>query len=169
MDQAERERLQCGDESAFRRLVEATSPWVYALAWRLCGDGTVAEEVVQEAYVQAWRGLARFRGESRVETWLHAIVVRVARRHWRGEARRRRREELSARESSAATSPDDRPLIDLEAAIRDLPPRTRMAVVLVCVEGYSHAAAAAMMGTAEGTVKAQVHRGRQLLRERLER
>jgi RNA polymerase sigma-70 factor (ECF subfamily) len=60
-------------------------------------------------------------------------------------------------------------LIDLDAAIRELPPRTRMAVVLVCIEGYSHGAAAAMMGTAEGTVKAQVHKGRQLLRERLER
>jgi RNA polymerase sigma-70 factor (ECF subfamily) len=169
MDQAEHERLQRGDESAFRQLVEATSPWVYALAWRLSDDDTVAEEVMQEAYVQAWRGLAQFRGESRVETWLHAIVVRVARRHWRGEARRRRREEQSAREVSAATGPDDLPLIDLDAAIRELPPRTRMAVVLVCIEGYSHGAAAAMMGTAEGTVKAQVHKGRQLLRERLER
>ncbi len=170
MDHPSLELLRSGDETAFRRFVEATSGRVYALALRLTGDEGVAEEVMQEAFVQAWRGLPGFREESRLETWLHGIVVRVARRYWRGETRRRRREEQYRLEAGTPMSiPGAGARIDLEIALRELPPRMRTAVVLSCIEGHSHAETARIMGTAEGTVKAQVHKGRQLLRERLDR
>ncbi len=170
MDHVNLEQLQRGDETAFRQLVEATNARIHALALRLTGDEAMAGEVMQEAYLQAWRALPGFRGESTLITWLHGIVVRMARRQWRGELRRRKREAgYAAGVQPHTTAAADGGLIDLEAALRALPPRMRTAVVLSCVEGYSMAETARMMGTAIGTVKAQVHRGRQLLRERLDR
>ena len=170
MDQDWLSALRKGDERAFRRLFDTTEGRVFALASRLVSDEVMAREVTQEVFVQAWRGLQHFRGDSTIETWLHTICVRVARRYWRGESRRRALETLHWRTSGGTTSPPiTGTAIDLEAAIRELPPRMRAAIVLTCVEGHSHAEAARILGSAEGTIKAQVFRGRQLLRERLER
>ena len=170
MDQDWLVALRNGDDRAFRRLFDATERRVFALASRLVNDEVMAREVTQEVFVQAWRGMRHFRGDSTIDTWLHTICVRVARRYWRVELRRRARETFHSLMSGGTTSPPITGIaIDLEAAIRQLPPRMRAAIVLTCVEGHSHAEAARILGSAEGTIKAQVHRGRQLLRERLER
>lgn len=171
MDERDLALLKRGDETAFRRFFDGHSPRVYALATRLTDQDGAALEVTQEVFVQAWRGLPRFRGDASLDTWLHALTVRIARKYWRGEVRRRRREAryLDERGGAPHVASIELTAIDLQSALRELSPRVRAAVVLVCIEQRSYAEAAQLLGRAEGTVKAQVHHGRQLLRERLDR
>jgi RNA polymerase sigma-70 factor (ECF subfamily) len=169
MDNDQLERLRGGDEAEFHRFFMEHHRRIFALAMRLGGEEAAAE-ITQDVFVQAWRGLAGFRGDAALSTWLHGITVNVARRRWRGELRRRNRElEYGAGASQRVnTSPRPGVAIDLEAALRELPPRMRAAVVLTCIEGYTCAEAARMMSITEGAVKAHVHRGRLQLRERLD-
>lgn len=159
-------RARRGDRSAFEALYRRHGARVHALCWRLAGgDQALAEDWTQEAFVQAWRKLDQFRGESRFGTWLHRVAVNVA----LGERRRRFKvvetDLESAPEPCTAADPGD-PL-DLEAAIAGLPERARQVFVLHAVEGYSHAAIGEMTGMAEGSSKAHMHRAKALLRETL--
>src|SRR5688572_32841782 len=80
-------RQSLSEDDAFTRFYHEHAPRVYMLALRLCGDTNDAGEVLAETFVNAWRGLPRFRGESSAHTWLHTITVRT----WRGVLRRRGR------------------------------------------------------------------------------
>jgi RNA polymerase sigma-70 factor (ECF subfamily) len=164
------ERSQRGDREAFEELYRQNVRRVYALCSRLAGEPSRAEDLVQEVFVRAWRKLGSFRGESRFSTWLHPLTVNVAlagRRRW---GRRERRETLTddpaALERGGRAAPPAEG-IDLERAIAALPARARGVFVLHDVEGYPHEEIAAMMGVTVGTSKAQLHRARRLLRERL--
>ena len=164
------------EDDAFTRFYHEHAPRVYMLALRLCGDTNDAAEVLAETFVSAWRGLPRFRGESSAHTWLHTIAVRT----WRGVLRRRGRghptvalddDESSADSAYGIAAQYDDPghRIDIEKAVAALPEGAREILILFAIEGYSHAEIAEMLGIKVGTVKAQVHRARKLLLERLDR
>lgn len=165
------------EDDAFTRFYHEHAPRVYMLALRLCGDANDAREVLAETFVSAWRGLPRFRGQSSPHTWLHTIAVRT----WRGVLRRRntgRPMVALGDEDDHGDSPyaiaaqyDDDPghRIDIEKAVATLPEGAREILILFAIEGYSHAEIADMLGIKVGTVKAQVHRARKLLLERLDR
>lgn len=163
-----------GDAEAFGRIYRAHVGRVHALACRLTGDTTRAEELVQAAFIRAWRKLASFRGESAFGTWMHRLTVNVFFVEDRG-ARRRALRELPDEGSETRSGPrriaaldvDDR--IDLERAITKLPEGARSAFVLFDVYGYSHDEIAAMSGVASGTIRAQLHRARKRLMEELDR
>jgi RNA polymerase sigma-70 factor (ECF subfamily) len=148
-----------GDEAAFRLLHRLHTPLLYRVAVRLAGGA--AEEVVQEAWLRAARGLPAFRWESRLATWLVGIVVNCA--------RERRREPPLADDAGLgeAAAPaarlDER--IDLERALARLADGYRTVVVLHDVEGRSHEEIAAILGIEPGTSKSQLSRGRRLLRD----
>ena len=171
---SEEERLiglaRSGDETAFRSLYEIHHRRVHALTLRLVGDAAEAEELTQDVFVAAWRGLPEYRGAGRFSTWLHGIAVRRSRHRWRGILRRWRRDDDLARVTYARAVTAAMPLADadLEAAVAGLPPRMRTALVLHAIHGYSQAETAALMRIAEGTVKAHVHRARELLRTTME-
>jgi RNA polymerase sigma-70 factor (ECF subfamily) len=164
------ERAKKGDRDAFEALYRQNVRRVYALCVRLAGEPSRAEDLVQDVFVRAWRKLALFRGESRFSTWLHSLAVNVAlarRRRW---GRRERREILiddpaSLDRAARGRMPEDG--IDLERAIAALPAGARSVFVLHDVEGYRHEEIAALMGVTAGTSKAQLHRARRLLRERM--
>lgn len=165
-----------GDVDAFEALYRAHAGRVHALALRLTGDGRHAEELTQDVFVQAWRKLAEFRGESGLATWLHRMTVNAMLQEARGDRRRAARVLVSSdvaaleRGSShrgSAEGPAVR--MDLERAIASLPRGARTAFVLHEVEGFRHDEIAARLGVAVGTVKAQLHRARKLLMERLDR
>lgn len=80
---------RAGDRNAFRQLVERHSPVVFRIAWRITGDEALAEDAVQEAFVNAWRRLDRFRGDARFGTWMHRITVNAALGLVRKRTRRR--------------------------------------------------------------------------------
>lgn len=167
-------RARRGDSAAFETLYRDHVGRVLAVCRRIVADDDQAEEVTQEAFVRAWRRLGSFRGDSAFGSWLHRLAVNTALDALRA---RRRRPQAAAgdagdAESSPAAAVPQPPAgaaVDLERAIRELPPQARTIFVLYDVEGYRHREIARLMGLAEGTSKAQLHRARKLLREALGR
>jgi len=151
-----------GDLRAFERLYLAYAPRVYGLCLRLTGHRETAEDCTQECFVAAWRALPRFEGRSRFGTWLHRIAVNTVLGRRRTSAMLY---EVSEAEGGMPEVVDSRgtPALDVEAAIERLPEGARHVLVLVAIYGYSHAEAASMLGIADGTCKAQLHRARGLL------
>lgn len=164
------ERAKDGDERAYAMLYERSVPRIYALCLRMCGDGQQAEELTQDVFVKAWSGLARFRGDSRFSTWLHRVAVNVVLEDRRTAARRGKREVLTdtwERYDRAAVEAMPGTRVDLERAIAELPDGAREVLLLRDVEGYKYREVASMLGVAVGTVKAQVHRARRMVQQRL--
>jgi RNA polymerase sigma-70 factor (ECF subfamily) len=164
-----------GDRMAFEELVKATSTATYTLAYRLVGDEEDARDVVQEAYLRAYRGLKRFRGDAQFTTWLYRITANCAATQL-GRRSRNRHEELSEDapliDSGRRGDPEDRAdqgelREQLQEALIDLPPRLRAVVVLRDIYDLSHEAIAAELGISESAAKVRLHRARRKLRERL--
>ena len=164
------DRARRGDVDAFELLYRKHAGRVYALCLRMAADPVVARELTQDTFVRAWEALPRFRADASITTWLHRIAVNAMLERRRGEKRRTARVSLADDEEdgeSAITgvvlAPDVATAIDLERAIGALPPGVRRAFVLHDVEGYTHEEIATMTGLAAGTLRAQLHRARQLL------
>lgn len=164
-----------GDRAAFEELVRLTSADTYTLAYRLVDDEEDARDVVQEAYLRAYRGIGRFRGDAQFSTWLYRITANVASSHI-GRRRRHRHDELVDDHSRVDDHPernpearaDTRVLRDqLTRALEELPPRLRAVVVLRDVYDLPHEAIAAELGITESAAKVRLHRARRRLRERL--
>lgn len=160
-----------GDQRAFERLYRRHAPRVHGLALRMTGgDRAAAEDCMQEAFLAAWRALPGFSGQATFGTWLHRIAVNAVLMR---ERRRRARPEdpLPLGEDDEplefAGTVDAAPPLDVEAALAGLPTGARHVVVLHALYGYSHEETASLLEVAVGTCKAQLHRARRLLRERL--
>lgn len=176
------ERAAAGDRVAFERLYRVHVTRVYSLCARMTSDRSRAEELTQDVFVRAWEKLHLFRGDSSFGTWLHRLAVNVVLNARKSEGRRQARmeevpegDDIGEMVSSSAISgtvgmplaPGD--LLDLEAAIRTLPPGAKRVFVLHDVEGYKHEEIAEMLGVTAGATKAQLHRARLLLREAMNR
>jgi len=163
------QRARSGDTRAFERLYREHVGRVYGLCLRMTRDPTMAEDCTQETFINAWKALARFETRSSLATWLHRIAVNVA------LAKRRKVApvvELSTDDTEEAIESDwtlETPMEvnEIETAIERLPDGARDVLVLHALYGYSHIEAAEMLGVAEGTCKAQLHRARSLLRDKL--
>jgi RNA polymerase sigma-70 factor (ECF subfamily) len=169
------QRARGGDMRAFERLYREHIGSVYGLCLRMTRDRTGAEDCAQEAFFNAWRALERFETRSSFGTWLHRIAVNVV-------LSRRRKAAAQAELPPLPADPGEEPVEtpgewtldtpvevhEIEAAVAALPEGARDALVLCGIYGYSHGEAAQMLGLAEGTCKAQLHRARSLLRSRLE-
>lgn len=165
-----------GDEEAFAELVRRHQRRVFNLARALTGNEDEAEDLAQETFIRAFRGLGRFRGDSAFTTWLYRITVNVFRS-------RRTRQSLWSRlwsreiEGRHVIRADPSPAAGLEADLvrRDLidkalavvPPDLRLAVTLRDVEGLEYREIAEVMGVPIGTVMSRIFRGRQRLRAAL--
>jgi RNA polymerase sigma-70 factor (ECF subfamily) len=160
--------LRASDNSAFESLYLQQRPAVYALALRMSCNHATAEDIVQDVFIAVWRGLRAFRGDSSISTWIHAIAVRTARRRWRQNYDAKLDEGAIAEYERvvAKVFPDTR--LDLERAIATLPAGARAVLVLHDVHGHKHAEIAGMLGVAIGTVKAQLHRARNLVKQELQ-
>jgi RNA polymerase sigma-70 factor, ECF subfamily len=172
-------RAQRGEEEAFAQLYEQHKRRVYSLCLRMTGDVAEAEDLAQEAFLQLFRKIATFRGESAFSTWLHRLVVNVVLMHLRKKGLQKvsldevdqSQEEPVRREYGD----DDRRLLSsvdriaLRDAIDELPPGYRAIFVLHDVEGYEHNEIAQIMGCSVGNSKSQLHKARLKLREALRR
>jgi RNA polymerase sigma-70 factor (ECF subfamily) len=161
------QRARSGDRRAFERLYREHAGRVYGLCLRMTRDAQLAEDCTQETFINAWRALGKFETRSSLSTWLHRIAVNVslAKRRKSGPVEPSLDEEEGiASEWTLETPVEER---EIESAIAGLPEGARDALVLHALYGYSHGEAAQMLGIAEGTCKAQLHRARALLRERL--
>jgi RNA polymerase sigma-70 factor (ECF subfamily) len=163
-------RAQAGDRSAFDALYDEHMGHVYAVCLRMTADPRRAERLTQDAFVRAWRGLPGFRGDSRFSSWLHRLTVNVVLEDSRAERRRESRVRAvpdPALHDGGTTMPDAGLRLDLERAVSELPVGARRVLVLHDVPGHPQKEVAEMLGIAVGTVKAQLHRARRLLREKL--
>ena len=164
------ERAQSGDSQAFETLYRRLVGRIYALCLRMARDAQRAEELTQDVFVRAWERLGSFRGESKFSTWLHRLAVNVVLQEGRTKGRRESREELMEDPAEylgrvKEEFPGTR--MDLERAIASLPEGARRVLILRDVYGYKYDEIAKMQGVALGTVKAQIHRARKMMRERL--
>lgn len=165
-----------GDVSAFERLYARSAGRVYAVCVRMTGDPQRAREFTHDAFIRAWERLSTFRGESAFETWMHRLAVNVVLTATRGERRRAARFSASTDEDAAESEPafarspsDVETRLDLERAIAALPPRAREVFVLHDVEGYKHDEIAERLELQPSSVRAQLHRARQLIMRMLNR
>jgi RNA polymerase sigma-70 factor, ECF subfamily len=166
---------RAGDRPAFDELVRLTYADMYTLAYRLTGNEEDARDVVQDAYLRAYRGLKRFRGDARFSTWMYRITANCASTYL-AKRTRASHDELDDDSPIADERPDHDPQLQVAAsfdrdrvarAVAELPPRLRSVVVLRDVYDLSHDAIAAELGISEAAAKVRLHRARRKLRERL--
>lgn len=171
-DQADVERVLAGDSSAFEGIVRRWQGPLTNLAYRFCRDRARAEEMAQEAFLRAFRGLPKWRRDAAFSTWLFAIATNV----YRSELRRipvyapleSVPEPLDPR-SAQLSEEEDRAAQDrlLRRAVASLPDKYREAIVLYYFQSRDLAAAARSLDLPEGTLKARLFRARELLRQKL--
>ncbi|HKQ08843.1 MAG TPA: RNA polymerase sigma factor [Blastocatellia bacterium] len=163
-----------GDAAAFEQLYRQHYRRVYSLCLRMLGSQTQAEDLTQEVFLQVFRKLGSFRGDSQFTTWLHRLTVNQVLMHFR--KRGVKLEHTS--EEGDFTNVVDTPLqstrrismvdrLALEKAISELPPGYRTVFALHDIEGYEHEEIADMLGVSIGTSKSQLHKARMRLRELL--
>src|SRR5688500_2978051 len=164
-----------GDREAFDELVRVTHADTYTLAYRLTGDEEDARDVVQEAYLRAFRGLKRFRGDAQFSTWMYRITANAAATHT-GRRAKHRHEQLDEGDTVGEDHPGRDPVLSAEAddlrnqltaALDDLPPKLRQVVVLRDIYDLPHEAIAAELGISETAAKVRLHRARKKLRDSL--
>lgn len=160
---------------AWEDIVRDHGDRVYRLAYRLAGNSHDAEDITQETFIRVFRSLSGFRPGS-FEGWLHRITTNVfldmvrRRQRIRMEALPEETDRIAGREPSPEQAYQDSNLDpDLQAALDELLPEFRAAVVLCDVEGLSYEEIGATLGVKLGTVRSRIHRGRQALRNGLER
>ena len=173
-------RAQQGDADAFERIYRLHNRRVYALCLRMVGNTAEAEDLAQEAFLQLFRKIATFRGESAFSTWLHRLSVNVVLMRLRKKtlAETSLDETADADEESSGPRKDvggpdlrlsgsvDR--VNLERAVEKLPPGYRSIFVLHDVQGYEHNEIATIMKCSIGNSKSQLHKARMRLRQLLQ-
>lgn len=167
-----------GDAIAFEGLYGLHKRRVYSLCLRMTGNTAEAEDLTQEAFLQLYRKIGTFRGESAFSTWLHRLSVNVVLMHLRKKGLPEvsleetlepqqedgPKKDIGARDTVLAGSIDR---VNLERAIENLPPGYRIIFVLHDIEGYEHNEIAEMMGCSIGNSKSQLHKARMKLRDLL--
>jgi len=154
-------RAQSGDTRAFELLYRLNVDRVYGLCLRMTSNVGEAEDCAQEAFIQAWNRLDRFRGDAAFGTWMHRIAVNTVLGRMRKSKREQSRIQAVADTAHAPVSTGDGGVLrDLSEAIDRLPEGARHVFVLNAVYGYSHEESSDMLGIAVGTSKAQLHRAR---------
>ena len=171
-------RAKEGDAEAFQALYERHKRRVYSLCLRMTANTAEAEDLTQEAFLQLYRKIATFRGESAFSTWLHRLSVNVVLMHLRKkglpvvsleEATQPGEEDTPKRdfgaEDVALAGSIDR--LQLQRAVESLPPGYRTIFVLHDVQGYEHNEIATIVGCSIGNSKSQLHKARMKLRDLL--
>jgi RNA polymerase sigma-70 factor, ECF subfamily len=172
------ERAKQGDAEAFQMLYDKHKRRVYSLCLRMTANTAEAEDLAQEAFLQLYRKIATFRGESAFSTWLHRLSVNVVLMHLR-----RKSLPVVSLEETTQGMDDDSPRKDfgaddvalagsidrlqLQRAVDSLPPGYRTIFVLHDIEGYEHNEIARIAGCSVGNSKSQLHKARMKLRDLL--
>ncbi|MGE3525065.1 MAG: RNA polymerase sigma factor [Gemmatimonadales bacterium] len=164
------QQVLAGDAGAERELYDRFVDRVFRLAFRMAGDGDLAQDFVQETFIRVFGRLESFRGESALGTWITSVAISVCLNGLR-KVKRFRQREIELDEAVAVAGGPRRAEPDLKtrltAAIDALPEGYRTVFVMHDVEGYTHEEIGAALGVQSGTSKAQLFRARARLRESL--
>ena len=163
--------VQGGDKKAYNQLYQQYIGQVYGLCYRLTGEKMLAEDATQEVFIQLWRKIDNFKGDSKFSTWLHTVTSNITISYMRKQ-KSWLQKMFNIEDSVAINAVGGLPeaqesssAVDLESYVARLPDRARIVFVLHAIEGYRHHEIAAMTNMAVGTSKAQFHRAKQLLKE----
>ena len=171
------QKSAAGDAASFEVLYTRHHRRVYSLCLRMMQNVAEAEDLTQEVFVQLFRKIGMFRGESAFTTWLHRLTVNQVLMHFRRKKNARAEQTADDGEPpvqivAGTENPDKMPVVDriaLDRAIARLPEGYRTVFVLHDVEGYEHEEIARTLGIAVGTSKSQLHKARMKLRGLLKR
>jgi RNA polymerase sigma-70 factor, ECF subfamily len=165
-----------GDMAAFEEIYNRHHRRVYSICLRMLQNATEAEDLTQDVFIQLYRKIGSFRGDSAFTTWLHRLTVNQVLMHFR---KRNIKFEKTTEEGDTPVqvipgteNPRKMPIVDkiaLENAVAALPPGYRIVFVLHDVEGYEHEEVARILGCAVGTSKSQLHKARLKLRKLLKK
>jgi len=164
------DRARRGDQEAFAAVIRHYDPGLRALAYRLLEDRDLMDDALQEAYVKAFRGLPRFRGQAKLGTWLYRIVYNACLDELK---RPTRRQDVPCEDVHDAPAPWTDPgeavarRGDLAEALARLAPEERAAVILVDAQGFDYREAARVLDVPEGTIGSRLSRARASLRTEL--
>jgi len=165
-----------GDISAFELLYERHNRRVYSLCLRMTQNASEAEDLAQEVFIQLFRKIGSFRGESAFTTWLHRMTVNQVLMHFRKRGVKMEQTtedgETPVQVVRGTENPMQMPVVDriaLDKAVGQLPPGYRTVFILHDVEGHEHEEIARMLGCSVGTSKSQLHKARMKLRGLLRR
>lgn len=159
------------DQAAFRQFYDKYASRIFALCLRLTGNMAMAEEATQEVFIQVWRKIDTFSGNSTLYTWLHRVASNTTisyirkQKNWLNRVISNDGDENAHLEETWVPGPD---LSRLDKLIMRLPERARLVFVLHAVEGYRHEDIARQLKTSTGTSKAQFHRAKNLIKSWLE-
>ena len=163
-------RVLAGDREAFEGLYRQHAHRLYNLAFRMTGAD--AEDLLQDVFLQAYRKLGSYKGDSSLGTWLYRLTMNLCLDHLRSKQGKMGQvtDSLDEEDAAPVASPfrpaeANNARLDLEQAIAQLPPSYRSAFVLHDVEGYQHDEIAGILGIAEGSSKSLLHKARLRLRE----
>jgi RNA polymerase sigma-70 factor (ECF subfamily) len=166
-------RCRKGDLSAFEAIYRRHSTSLFNLAYRMVGNASDAEDLLQEIFLLAYNKLPSYQGQAALGTWLYRVATNRCLDHLRSRAARNQAvtESLDGRERPLSSAPvESTPeRLDLEQSVGRLPDSYRAAFLLYDVEGFDHKEVAAILGVAEGTSKSLVHKARLKIREHLGR
>jgi RNA polymerase sigma-70 factor, ECF subfamily len=172
-DRADIARVRAGDVEAFAAIVRRWQTPLINLAYRFCNDRGRAEEMAQEAFLRAYRGLDGFRGDAAFSTWLFALATNLYRTELRRIPQRTVALEDAPEPANPVSTTEAYEQQDRDRTVRQavlaLPAKYREAMLLFYFHEMDVPAAAESLGLPEGTVKARLHRGRELLRAKLPR
>ena len=158
--------VQSGVKQAYLALYKQYIGQVYALCYRLTGEKMLAEDASQEVFIQLWKKIGNYKGDSKFSTWLHTVTSNITISYLRKQ--RGWLQKMFNIEDSVAMYEEAEPSsseVDLESYIVRLPERARIVFVLHAIEGYRHEEIATMTNMAVGSSKAQFHRAKQLMKE----
>lgn len=160
-----------GDMEAFAQLYQRHNRRVYSVCLRMSSNAAEAEDLAQDVFIQLFRKIGSFRGESAFTTWLHRLTVNQVLMYFRKRTVRRERtsesDDLPEQITLGTGNPRQMPVLDrigLDRAIAQLPRGYRTVFVLHDVEGYEHEEIARMLDRSVGTSKSQLHKARMKLR-----
>src|ERR671917_633115 len=160
-----------GDMAAFEELYSRHSRRVYSLCLRMTTNTAEAEDLAQEVFIQLFRKIGSFRGESAFTTWLHRLTVNQVLMHFRKRGVRLEQTtedgDVPVQIVAGTQNPNQMPVVDriaLDKAVGQLPPGYRTVFILHDVEGHEHEEIARMLGCSVGTSKSQLHKARMKLR-----
>jgi len=161
-----------GDMQAFEQLYERHHRRVYSLCLRMTQNPVEAEDLAQEAFIQLFRKIGSFRGDSAFTTWLHRLTVNQCLMHFRKKSVKLERTteegDTPVQIVRGTENPNSMPVLDriaLDNALQQLPVGYRTVFVLHDVEGHEHEEIAKILGVAVGTSKSQLHKARMKLRK----
>ena len=160
-----------GNIAAFELIYERYHRRTYSLCLRMTGSQSEAEDLTQEVFIQLFRKIGSFRGDSAFSTWLHRLTVNQVLMHFRRRSVKNEKTsedgEMPEQTVSGTENPNKMPVVDriaLKKAISELPNGYRKVFILHDIEGYEHEEVARMLGISVGTSKSQLHKARLKLR-----